>query len=79
MKNEDLEKLKEYLGLDDIDDARKAQWILNELEMYGDWGHKVSVYLSSILSGTEGSKSFISEKNINAYKSLFSDFSDKLK
>lgn len=77
MNEEKLEKLKEYLGLEEIDDARKAQWILDELESYGDWGNKVSSYFMSILSGTEGTRTLISEDKVSAYKTLFSDLNIK--
>lgn len=71
--NEELEKLKEYLGLEKIEDAEKAKRILDELEKYGNWGNKVSSYFMSILSGTEGSRTLIPENKINAYKALFSE------
>lgn len=71
--NEELEKLREYLGLENIEDAEKAKWILDELKVYGDWGNKVSSYFMSILSGTEGSRTLISENKVSAFKTLFSD------
>lgn len=71
--DEELEKLKEYLGLEKIEDAEKAKKILDELENYGNWGNKVSSYFMSILSGTEGSRSLIPENKVSAYKALFSE------
>ena len=71
--NEELEKLREYLGLENIEDAEKAKRILDELKVYGDWGNKVSSYFMSILSGTDGSRTLISENKVKAYKTLFSD------
>ena len=71
--NEELEKLREYLGLENIEDAEKAKCILDELKVYGDWGNKVSSYFMSILSGTDGSRTLISENKVKAYKTLFSD------
>ena len=71
--NEELEKLREYLGLENSEDAEKAKRILDELKVYGDWGNKVSSYFMSILSGTDGSRTLISENKVKAYKTLFSD------
>ena len=71
--NEELEKLREYLGLHNIEDADTAKWLLDELKVYGDWGNKVSSYFMSILSGTDGSRTLISENKVKAYKTLFSD------
>lgn len=65
------EKLKEYLGLENIEDAKKAQWIIEELESYGKWGDKVSSYFMSILSGTEGNRTLLKEDKVSAYKTLF--------
>ena len=70
-KKTDLEALQEYLGLENIDDARKAKWILDELRVYGNWGDKVSAYFSSILSSIPGTRTFIPEKQIEAFKTLF--------
>ena len=70
-KKTDLEALQEYLGLENIDDAKKAMWILDELKVYGSWGDKVASYFSSILSGAEGSRTLIPEKQIETYKTLF--------
>ena len=70
-KKNDLESLQEYLGLESIDDAKKAMWILDELKIYGDWGDKVASYFSSILSGSGGYRSFIPEKQVETYKTLF--------
>lgn len=70
----ELEELKKYLGLDSLDDARKAKWILDELKIYGSWGDKVSVYLTSILSGHDGTRTFIPENRINAFKTLFENY-----
>lgn len=70
-KKTDLEALQEYLGLETIDDAKKAKWILDELKVYGSWGDKVASYFSSILSGSGGYKSLLSEKQVETYKTLF--------
>lgn len=70
-KKTDLEALQEYLGLETIDDAKKAKWILDELKVYGSWGDKVASYFSSILSGSGGYKSLLSEKQVELYKTLF--------
>lgn len=70
-KKTNLEALQEYLGLENINDAKKAMWILDELRVYGNWGDKVSSYFSSILSGAEGSRTLIPEKQIEIYKALF--------
>ena len=70
-KQTDLEALQEYLGLETIDDAKKAKWILDELKVYGSWGDKVASYFSSILSGSGGYKSLLSEKQVELYKTLF--------
>lgn len=70
-KQTDLEALQKYLGLETIDDAKKAKWILDELKVYGSWGDKVASYFSSILSGSGGYKSLLSEKQVELYKTLF--------
>lgn len=70
-KKTDLEALQKYLGLETIDDAKKAKWILDELKVYGSWGDKVASYFSSILSGSGGYKSLLSEKQVELYKTLF--------
>lgn len=70
-KQTDLEALQKYLGLETIDDAKKAKWILDELKVYGSWGDKVASYFSSILSGSGGYKSLLSEKQVEIYKTLF--------
>lgn len=72
-EKENIQALQSYLGLDNYDDARKAYWILEELKVYGDWGNKVAAYFTSILSGTEGTRTFIPEKQVEAYKTLFKD------
>ena len=38
---EELESLQNYLGLETVEEARKAKWILDELEVYGEWGDKI--------------------------------------
>ena len=72
-ENKELEDLKGYLGLSDIEETKKAKWILDELNNnYGDWGRKVAVYLSSILSGTEGNSSSILPPNqVEIFNSFF--------
>lgn len=68
---EELESLQNYLGLETVEEARKAKWILDELEVYGEWGDKISTYFIALLSGNKGTRSFIPENQIEAYKSLF--------
>ena len=72
-ENKELEDLKNYLGLSDIEETEKAKWILDELNNnYGDWGKKVAVYFSSILSGTKGnSSSILPSSMVESYKELF--------
>ena len=74
MKN-DPEEIMKYYGLDDIETAEKLGWILEELHInYGSWGDKVASYLSGILSGTPGTRTFISPSQVETYKSLFKDY-----
>ena len=68
---EELESLQNYLGLETVEEARKAKWILDELEVYGEWGDKISTYLIALLSENNGTRSFIPENQVEAYKSLF--------
>ena len=71
----DPEETMKYFGLEDKETAEKLIWILDELHNnYGSWGDKVASYLSGILSGTPGTRSFISPSHIETYKSLFSDY-----
>lgn len=70
-KQKELEALQKYLGLSSIKEAEKVKWILDELEVYGDWGKKVSNYFTTILSGVEGGKGLIPPKEVEAFKSLF--------
>ena len=71
----DIESVMKYFGLEDRETAEKLSWILEELHTnYGSWGDKVSSYLSGILSGTQGTRTFISPSQVETYKSLFSGY-----
>lgn len=70
-----IESVMKYFGLEDEELAEKLCWILEELHTnYGPWGDKVSSYLSSLLSGTSGSRSLIPPSSIETYKSLFLNY-----
>ena len=71
-----LESQQEYLGLNSIEDVEKVNLILEELENYGERGKKLSVYLTSILSGNEGTRAIIPENQLNAYVSLFNGLTE---
>ena len=76
MNDNELESLKNYLGLESIEDTKKYLQIMKELESYGHWGNKISSYLTSILSNNEGYKSFIPPKQVELYKTLFNDLTE---
>lgn len=71
MEDKNLDLIMQYFGLENIEDAKKVDWILTELKNYGSWGCKVASYFSAFLSGTEGTRSFISPEKVAAFKSLF--------
>lgn len=77
MTKEEIQALQKYLKLEKEDDAEKVAWILDELKNYGEWGDKVSVYLTSILSGTDGENLFLPKNQVEAFKSLFQEIKIK--
>ena len=56
------------------EDKNKLSEIKKLLEDFGEWGQKIDVYLTSIISGTVGQ--YIPETKVEAYKNLFNALPD---
>ena len=66
-------KSLEWLNLEDPD-LEKLSQIKQILSSMGEWGDKVDIYLTNLLSGTQGN--FIPESKTEAYKNLFKAIPD---
>lgn len=76
--NKHYEELKNYLGLETIEEAKLFELLETEYMQMGPWGSKIITYLRSILSRNKRYNTYIQKEDQDLFKKIIKDSLDVL-
>lgn len=67
------EAIKDYLGLESIEQAKLYEILEYELTQMGDWGTKILTYLRAILSRNRRYSTYVQESDRELFENLLKE------
>ena len=72
------QEIQEYLGLENIGQAKLFDLLESEFGQMGEWGSKVMTYLRSLLSRNKRHLSYVQKPDLELFRKVLKDSSDLL-